>query len=281
MDGIGEATEHVLVPGVVPRVGIILGSGLGGLAATIEPVASVSYADIPHFQATSANGHAGKWITGYLSGVPCVAMQGRLHLYEGHTASRAAFPVRVMRRLGVELLIVSNASGGLNPLYRSGDVMVVDDHINLMFRNPLIGENDEQLGPRFPDMSAPYDHQLIDESLKIARKHGFVAHRGVYAALTGPTYETRAEYRMLRELGADVVGMSTIPEVLVAVHAGMRVLTLSAVTNVCRPDCLARTDHQEVVDIAEIAAPKLRMIVQEIVARHCAESLQCGDLSPL
>jgi purine-nucleoside phosphorylase len=281
MDGIGEATERVLVPGVVPRVGIILGSGLGGLAAAIEPVATVSYAEIPHFHTTTANGHAGQWITGYLSGVPCVAMQGRLHIYEGHSAARASFPVRVMRRLGVELLIVSNASGGLNPLYRSGDVMVVDDHINLMFRNPLIGANDEQLGPRFPDMSAPYDQRLIEDALRIARKHDFVAHRGVYAALTGPTYETRAEYRMLRELGADVVGMSTVPEVLVAVHAGMRVLALSAVTNVCRPDCLARTDHQEVVDIAEIAAPKMRRIVQEIVLQSSDRRLECGDLSPL
>ena len=192
-------------------------------------------------------------------------MAGRFHCYEGYAYQQLTLPVRVMKQLGVDTLIVSNASGGVNPQYRSGDIMVLDDHINLMFGSPLIGINDDNLGPRFPDMCAPYDPELIERALEIARQHNFVAHRGVYCALTGPTYETRAEYRMLRTIGADVAGMSTVPEVLVAVHAGLRVLALSVVTNVCKPDTLTTTSGQEVVDVAQTAEPKMTAIVNGVI----------------
>ena len=195
-------------------------------------------------------------------------MQGRFHCYEGYSAERATFPVRVMKALGVELLIVSNAAGGLNPNFAAGDVMVIDDHVNLLNRNPLVGVNNDQLGPRFPDMSAPYDRQLGNYALSIARKHDFVCHRGVYIAMLGPTYETRAEIRMLRLFGGDAVGMSTVPEVLVAVHAGIRVLGLSTITNVCSPDKPHSTSGEEVVAVANTAKDKLRAIVAGVVAHE-------------
>ena len=206
-----------------PRVGVILGSGLGSYAQQVQTQAEIDYADIPHFPRSTAMGHKGQLVCGTVLDVPLIVMAGRFHRYEGYSHQQLTLPVRVMKQLGIDTLIVSNASGGVNPQYRSGDIMVLDDHINLMFGSPLIGINDDQLGPRFPDLCAPYDPQLIEQALEIARQNNFVAHRGVYAALTGPSYETRAEYRMLRTLGADVAGMSTVPEVLVAVHAGLRV----------------------------------------------------------
>ncbi len=248
-----------------PRAGIILGSGLGNFAAQVQSAVVIPYQEIPHFPASTALGHKGQLVCGSVAGVPVLTMQGRFHVYEGHGIENCTLPVQVMKRLGAQLLIASNASGGLNPLYDSGDIMVIDDHINLMFQNPLIGVNDDELGPRFPDMSAPYDRQLIEQAIQIARRHDFTAHRGVYAALTGPNYETRAEYRYLRQIGADVVGMSTVPEVIVAVHAGMRVLALSAVTNVCRPDTLGDTSGAEVVQAAELAEPKMTQIVLGIL----------------
>lgn len=250
-----------------PRVGIILGTGLGNFVERVDVDVATPYERIPHFPSATALGHSGQWICGHLQGVPIVAMQGRFHLYEGYSAQRATLPVRVMQAMGVEVLIVSNASGGLNPAFECGDVMVIDDQINLMWRNPLIGINADQLGPRFPDLAAPYDGELSDQAQAIARAGGFACHRGVYAAMSGPTYETRAEYRMLRHLGADVVGMSTVPETLVAVHAGMRVLGLSAVTNVCRPDTLGTTDGYEVKAVGESAEPKMGRIVEELVAQ--------------
>lgn len=249
-----------------PQVGIILGTGLGKLADHIQADAKIPYGDIQHFPRSTALGHLGQLVCGRLRTVQVLAMQGRFHPYEGYRAGQATFPIRVMRAMGIELLIVSNASGGLNPRYRSGDVMLIDDHVNLMWRNPLHGNNDDDLGPRFPDMSCPYDLELIEASLAVARRQGLACHRGVYAAMSGPNYETRAEYRFLRQIGADVVGMSTVPEVIVAVHAGLRVLGLSVVTNLCCPDVLQSTTGQAVRDAATLAEPTVRCIVESLVS---------------
>jgi purine-nucleoside phosphorylase len=250
-----------------PKVGVILGSGLGAVGDDIELETAIDYQDVPHFQRSTAVGHKGRLLCGRLGGVSVVAMQGRFHCYEGYSAERATFPVRVMKALGIELLVVSNAAGGLNPNFAAGDVMVIDDHINFMNRNPLVGVNDDELGPRFPDMGAPYDRRLGDAALSIARREDFVCHRGVYIAMLGPTYETRAEIRMLRAFG-DAVGMSTVPEVLVAVHAGLRVLGLSTITNICSPDKPHKTTGDDVVATANTAKDKLRAIVAGIIANE-------------
>ncbi|MCA9266491.1 MAG: purine-nucleoside phosphorylase [Planctomycetales bacterium] len=250
---------------VTPRVGIILGSGLGDFADEIATEAVIPYASIPHFPQSTALGHKGQFVCGTLSKTPVMAMQGRFHLYEGYPPAAATLPVHVMKRLGIRTLIVSNASGGLNPMYGSGEIMLIEDHINMMFANPLIGSNDDQLGPRFPDMCSPYDPWLIEVAEQVARRSNFRVHRGVYAAMLGPTYETRAEYRFLRQIGADVVGMSTVPEVLAAVHAAIPVLAISVVTNLCRPDTLGETSGQEVVDVAQTAASQMRAIVCGII----------------
>jgi purine-nucleoside phosphorylase len=249
----------------LPRVGIILGSGLGSVGDSIALEQCISYNDIPNFLRSTAVGHKGQLLCGRLADVPVVAMQGRSHCYEGYSAERATFPVRVMKSLGIELLIVSNAAGGLNPLFQCGDIMVIDDHINLLNRNPLVGVNDDSLGPRFPDMSSPYDRKLGDRALAIARQTDFVCHRGVYIAMLGPTYETRAEIRMLRYFEGDAVGMSTVPEAIVAVHAGLRVLGLSTITNICSPDKQVTTSGHEVIATAETAREKLQAIVTGIV----------------
>ena len=251
-----------------PRCGIILGSGLGSVGEAIELDAAIDYGDVPNFLKSTAVGHRGRLLCGKLSGVPVIAMQGRFHCYEGYSAERATFPVRVMNALGTELLIVSNAAGGLNPNYACGDVMVIEDHINLLNRNPLIGVNDDNLGPRFPDMGAPYDRRLGDRALAIARKNDFVCHRGVYAAMLGPTYETRAEIRMLRYFDADAVGMSTVPEAIVAIHAGLAVLGLSTITNICSPDKQVTTSGHEVIATAETARDKLLAIVVGIIGEE-------------
>ncbi len=261
-DGIRSHWNHT------PRAGIILGSGLGDFASQVAADVIIPYEEIPGFPQKAATiGHRGELVCGTISGVPVATMAGRFHFYEGHAIDDVAFPVRVMKALGVEYLIVSNASGGLNPAFGSSDIMVMEDHIQLMFQNPLIGVNDDTLGPRFPDMSAPYDRELIEMAQQIARQNDFQLHQGVYAALTGPTYETRAEYRMLRYLGADVVGMSTVPEVIVARHAGLRVLALSVVTNVCQPDSLQETTGEDVVDAAGLAEPQLTAIVRGVLER--------------
>jgi purine-nucleoside phosphorylase len=251
-----------------PRCGIILGSGLGSVGEAIELDTAIDYRDVPHFLKSTAVGHRGRLLCGKLAGVPVIAMQGRFHCYEGYSAERATFPVRVMTSLGIELLIVSNAAGGLNPNFACGDVMVIDDHINLLNRNPLVGVNEDTLGPRFPDMGAPYDRRLGDRALAIARKNDFVCHRGVYAAMLGPTYETRAEVRMLRYFDADAVGMSTVPEAIVAIHAGLRVLGLSTITNICSPDKQVTTSGHEVIATAETARDKLLAIVTGIVGEE-------------
>lgn len=266
---IGEAREAIRRRwGGKPKAGIILGTGLGSLAGEIRPEATFDYESIPHFPRSTTIGHTGQLVCGQLQGLPVVAMEGRFHAYEGYTYQQITFPVRVMKALGAELLIVSNACGGMNPRYGLGDIVVIEDHINLMNGNPLIGPNDETLGPRFPDMSAPYDPVLIDYAMEIARRENFVAHKGVYVAVTGPNLETRAEYRFLRLIGADVVGMSTVPEVLVAVHAGMRVLGLSVVTDMCLPDALKPANIDEILATAASAEPKLRKIVLGVLARQ-------------
>jgi purine-nucleoside phosphorylase len=253
-----------------PHAGIILGTGLGNLAASIEQPVNIPYQEIPHFPSSTAIGHKGQLVCGILAGLPVVAMQGRFHFYEGYPQWRITLPVRVMKSLGANLLIASNASGGLNPLYRSGDVMVLDDHINLMWGNPLIGVNEDSLGERFPDMSQPYDRQLIDRALEIARRENFVCHRGTYIAVAGPNYETRAELRFLRKIGGDVVGMSTVPEAIVGVHSKMRVLAISTVTNECRPDDSnpKPTTGEEVVEIGKTAEHKVRAIVMGVLGEE-------------
>lgn len=249
-----------------PRVGIILGTGLGSLAGQIQTEATLNYETIPHFPRSTTPGHTGQLVCGKLQGQTVVAMEGRFHAYEGYSYRQITFPVRVMRALGASLLVVSNACGGMNPQHRRGDILVIEDHINLMSGNPLVGVNDDSLGPRFPDMSAPYDPVLIDRALEVARRENIVAHRGVYVAVVGPNLETRAEYRFLRSIGADVVGMSTVPEVIVAVHAGMRVLGLSIITDMCLPDALKPASLAEILEVAAEAEPKLRKIVLGVLA---------------
>jgi len=250
----------------VPRVGIILGTGLGGFAKQIDAEAVICYETIPHFPRATALGHRGQFVCGTIGGLSVVTMEGRFHLYEGYSAQQITLPVRVMKALGIELLIISNASGGMNPLYRPGDLVVIDDHINLMGANPLTGPNDNALGPRFPDLSRPYDPVLIQRALEIARQENITAHKGVYAALSGPNYETRAEYRFLRMIGADIVGMSTVPEVIVAAHMGLKVLALSTVTNVAFPDSSQPpTDGHDVIAVAKTAEEKVRKIVLGIL----------------
>ena len=250
-----------------PTAGIILGTGSGELAKHITVQAIFDYKNIPHFPRATAMGHQGQLVCGTLAGVPVMAMEGRFHLYEGYSPQQVTLPVRMMQALGIEQLIISNASGGLNPKFSPGDIMIVEDHINLMWNNPLVGSNDDSWGPRFPDMCRPYDTKLIERALSIARSNHFVAHPGVYLGLTGPNYETRAEYRFLRQLG-DSVGMSTVPEVLVAAHAGIRVLALSTVTNMCLPDKLSPTSGEDVISIAASVEPKLRAIVSGVLSQE-------------
>jgi purine-nucleoside phosphorylase len=244
-----------------PHAGIILGTGLGGLVEQMQIEATLDYGDIPNFPRSTATSHRGRLVLGRLEGVPALVMEGRFHQYEGYPLKQITLPVRVMKRLGAKLLIVSQAVGGLNTMYRAGDVMIIDDQINLMGDNPLVGINDDRLGPRFPDMSAPYDAHLIDKGLEIARQQNFVCHRGVTVAVTGPNLETRAEYRFLRRIGADVVGMSTIPEAIVAVHCGLRTFGLSVVTDMCYPDHAEPINVEQIIATANAAAPKLRAMV--------------------
>ena len=251
-----------------PSVGIVLGTGLGSIAGQIKTEATLDYSAIPHFPQSTSISHAGQLVCGFLCGVPVVAMEGRFHAYEGYSQRQITFPIRVMRALGADTLIVSNACGGMNPLYSLGDIVVIDDHINLLNGNPLIGVNEDRLGPRFPDMSRPYDPALMRRALEIARCENFAAHRGVYVAVTGPNLETRAEYRFLRAIGADVVGMSTVPEVIVAAHCGMRVLGLSVVTDLCFPESLKPANIDEIIATAAEAEPKLRKIVLGVLSQE-------------
>lgn len=248
-----------------PRVAMILGTGLGNLVSEIEIAAAIEYADIPHFPSSTTTSHRGRLVCGRLAGVPVMAMEGRFHMYEGYPLKQITLPVRVFKELGAELLIVSNACGGLNPYFHSGDIMVIEDHINLLGDNPLIGINDDRLGPRFPDMSEPYDQHWIDRTIKIGRDLGLGVHQGVFVAVAGPNLETRAEYRFLRMIGADVVGMSTVPETIVAVHCGLKTIGLSVITDMCLPDALQPANVEEIIATAGRAAPNLIAIVRGIV----------------
>lgn len=256
--------------------GIILGTGLGSLAQEIVKEAIIPYEEIPFFPQSTTVSHAGQLVCGLLEGLPVAAMEGRFHVYEGYSYQQVTFPVRVMKALGANLLIVSNSSGGMNPHYSPGEIVVIEDHINLMNGNPLIGPNYDELGPRFPDMSQPYDRTLIHRALAIARHEDFVAHQGIYVAVTGPNLETRAEYRFLRGIGADIVGMSTVPEVLVAVHGGMRVLGLSVVTDMGLPDALKPASVEEILRVAAEAEPKLRKLVMGIMREEARNSKGTG-----
>jgi purine-nucleoside phosphorylase len=249
-----------------PHAGIILGTGLGSLVEEIKVDVAIDYEEIPNFLKSTATSHKGRLVCGELNDLPVVAMEGRHHMYEGYPLKQITLPVRVMKSLGAELLVVSNACGGMNPYFKDGDIVVIEDHINLMGDNPLIGINDDRLGPRFPDMSAPYDPELIDRALAHARKEDIVAHKGVFVAVAGPNLETRAEYRMLRMMGADTVGMSTVPEVIVAAHCGLRVVGFSIVTDMCLPDALEEANVPKIIAVAGAAEPKLRSLVIGVLA---------------
>ncbi len=249
----------------VPEVALILGTGLGALAKRIDVVAEFPYGELPGFARPTVESHQGRLLMGTLGGRKVVAMQGRFHLYEGYDAAQVAYPVRVMRALGTEVLVVSNASGGMNPLWSPGEIVLISDHINLLGTSPLVGRNWEELGPRFPDMSAPYDPALQELTRQVAARKGIRLNRGVYVAVTGPNLETRAEYRMLRAMGADVVGMSTVPEVIVAVHGGMRVLGLSIITDACLPDALEPASLEKILAAAAEAEPDLTTLVEGVL----------------
>lgn len=252
---------------LVPEVGIVLGTGLGGLAREIAVEAEMPYQQIPGFPLSTVETHAGKLLLGRLAGRPVVAMQGRFHRYEGYDLQQVTFPVRVMHALGARTLVVSNACGGMNPLWSPGDLVLLSDHINLLGDNPLVGPNDERLGPRFPDMSAPYDPELRALARGLALDLGLVLREGVYVAVAGPNLETRAEYRMLRALGADVVGMSTVPEVIVAGHQGMRTVGISIITDQCLPDALEPADIGRIIETAGRAEPQLTRLITALVER--------------
>jgi purine-nucleoside phosphorylase len=250
-----------------PDVAIILGTGLGGLGARIESPVMIDYRDIPGFPLSTVESHAGRLIAGHLAGRRVLAMQGRLHRYEGYSLRRATFPVRVLKHLGAGTLIVSNACGGMRPDWQAGDLMLIADHINLLGDNPLVGPNDDRLGPRFPDLSAAYDERLRAIARDVALGQGTTLREGVYVAVAGPNLETKAEYRMLREIGADVVGMSTVPEVLVARHGGMRVLGISIITDMCIPETLEPASLDRILAVAGVAEPKLTELVAGVIAK--------------
>ncbi|HIA17894.1 MAG TPA: purine-nucleoside phosphorylase [Planctomycetes bacterium] len=249
-----------------PHAGIILGTGLGSLVEEIDVELSLDYGDIPNFPESTATSHRGRLVCGQLAGLPVVAMEGRFHMYEGYPLKQITLPVRVFKALGAELLVVSNACGGMNPYYQAGDLMVIEDQINLMGDNPLIGINDDRLGPRFPDMCEPYDQALIERAQEVARRENIVLHKGVFVAVAGPNLETRAEYRFLRNIGADVVGMSTVPEVIVAVHCGLRAIGFSIITDMCLADALQPANVEEIIATANEAEPRLRTMVMGVLA---------------
>ena len=249
-----------------PEIGIVLGTGLGGLVNVIDEVAVLKYSDIPHFPVSTVKGHKGQLMFGYIGGKKVVVMQGRFHYYEGYDIKDIALPIRTMHLLGVKTLLLSNAAGGMNPEFSVGDVMLITDHINLMGTNPLIGPNDDELGPRFPDMSAVYDKELIDKAEKIANKQGLKVQKGVYLAVTGPTFETPAEYKYMRIIGGDAVGMSTVPEAIVARHAGMKCFAISIITDLGVEGIVEEVSHEEVLKVAAEAESKMTNIIKELLA---------------
>lgn len=250
-----------------PEYLVILGTGLGQLADEIDVIIAINYDIIPHFPVSTVESHHGRLLFGYLGGKPVVAMQGRFHFYEGYSMQEIVFPVRVSRSLGVNTLIVSNACGGLNPNYRRGDIMLINDHINFLGDNPLIGPNDDELGPRFPDMSEPYTKRLLDTAENVALNLSIKMHEGVYLSISGPMLETKAEYRYMRQLGADVVGMSTVPEVIAAVHMGLEVLGISVITDECFPDALEPVSLDDVLEAAAMAEPKMTQVLVGVLER--------------
>jgi len=249
-----------------PEAAIVLGTGLGGLAREIDVETAIPYSEIPHFPLSTVESHTGQLLLGTLAGKRVVAMEGRFHRYEGYTLQEIALAIRVMYLLGARTLIVSNACGGMNPKWQAGDLMLITDQINLLGDNPLIGPNLDELGPRFPDMSEPYDRALQQIALDVAASQNLDLCQGVFVAVTGPNLETRAEYRMLRALGADVVGMSTVPEVIAARHMGMRVLGVSIITDECDPDNLAEADIVKIIATARLAEPKLTALIKGVLA---------------
>lgn len=262
-----STTEYIKqrIDGFEPETGIILGTGLGGLADDIEIHYDLMYSDIPDFPVSTLEFHRGRLIFGILSGKRVVAMQGRFHYYEGYDMKQITFPVRVMKMLGISSLLISNASGALNPGYRKGDLMIIEDHINLQTGNPLTGRNADSLGPRYPDMSEPYNRKMIAAGLEIAGRNNITCHSGVYAAVNGPNLETRAEYRYLRIIGADAVGMSTVPEVIVASHMSLPVFAIAVLTDEGFPDSLQPVSLEEILETAGEAEPKMTKILKELL----------------
>ena len=250
-----------------PEYLLILGTGLGQLAEEMTVELELPYEEIPHFPVSTVESHAGKLLIGYLGGKSVMAMQGRFHYYEGYSMKQIAFPVRIAKMLGIQTLLVSNACGGLNPNFERGDIMLINDHINFLGDNPLIGPNDPDLGPRFPDMSQPYTERLLATAEQVALDAGIKMHQGVYLAVSGPMMETKAEYRYMRQLGADVVGMSTVPEVIAAVHMSMEVLGISVITDECFPDALEPVSLDDVLEAAAMAEPQLTRVVVGVLER--------------
>jgi purine-nucleoside phosphorylase len=249
-----------------PEIGIVLGTGLGGLVTEIEVEFSLMYSNIPNFPISTLEFHSGKLIFGTLNGKKVVAMQGRLHYYEGYSMQQITFPIRVMKALGIQWLFVSNAAGSLNPAFKKGDLMVINDHINLQPESPLRGRNDADMGPRFPDMSAPYNKNLIEKALEIAQANDITCHQGVYVSVTGPNLETKAEYKYLRIIGADAVGMSTVPEVIVANHMSVPVFAISVLTDEGFPDDLQPTSLEDIIETAKNAEPKMTHILSQLIS---------------
>ncbi len=268
LQNIYNTTEYIKkrIGDFEPEIGIILGTGLGGLVTDIEVEHKLMYSNIPDFPISTLEFHSGKLIFGRLAGKRVVAMQGRFHHYEGYDMKQITFPVRVMKLLGIRTLFVSNASGALNPDYRKGDLMVIEDHINLQHDNPLRGRNLDELGSRFPDMSEPYDRNLIELALSAAKKNNITCHKGVYVSVAGPNLETKAEYRFLRIIGGDAVGMSTVPEVIVANHMNLPVFAISVLTDEGFPDTLQPVSLEEIIKTASEAEPRMTQILKEIIA---------------
>lgn len=266
LNQINEALQYIQSKSnIAPEIGIILGTGLGGLADEIDASHFIPYGEIPHFPVSTVESHEGKLLFGNLGGKKVVAMQGRFHFYEGYSMKQITFPVRVMKKLGVHTLLISNAAGGMNPEFKRGDLMIITDHINLLGDNPLIGPNLDEFGPRFPDMSEPYSKELFALAENVALKNNINIQKGVFVAVSGPNLETRAEYRFLRTIGADVVGMSTVPENIVAVHSGIKVLGISVVTDECFPDKLQPVNVQEIIETAQQTEPKLTLIMKKVI----------------
>lgn len=266
-DKIKEATAFIQKNNSIKTAshGIVLGTGLGGFSSQIKNKKILTFDEIPHFCKSTSISHSGQLVMGKIKNKSVVAMEGRLHFYEGYTMEEITFPIRVMKALGVKTLYISNACGGINPQYSLGQIMFIEDHINLMGANPLIGKNDDRLGSRFPDMVEPYSKEHIVKGRELALKHGIQTQKGVYVAVSGPNLETRAEYRYLKTIGADVVGMSTVPEVIVAVHAGIKVIGLSIITDICLPDALKPVSIPEILSVAGKSAPQLNIIVKEMI----------------